>query len=810
MMLENFFANDWENNLKIPKNKDNRTELEKEYDSLTTTDKIASGFVRNNFKNEILNFDGFEDAILDNEGDLVRQSDQDWYSSLNSKEQSAIIIDIKDGDTNLSRAYEIGRQKAENISTTARRKRVKCTSVVFNNKDIKKGNIDSLDDDMQEYFRELNNSGKLVTVYKKKHGKYKNIYDSKNDWFTTINNISESKNFSQVSLGFGSNERRGHAVDVDDPENPKDIRDSIYSGIYRVQRMLGDDNYFPSYISINTLKNTFQVTDLYSEEDGIRVDDQFENLGLDSIDYHSFITDCKIAYHWVRHLIESCYYGFDPGYVGYLVKCFKYTHNHIHLDSNYKDINKNYHGKYIPVIKKRSFFKYFLPRLFKYAQQNGLDIPLAVYRLLGIEEEYSAEDIKEMEKVEYNLSHDIPLTSENKKSLQNFAISSMYNSKNYIKLTWQGSINTHPYYSHIESNLKDICKLISELSFEEALDRFLTYTKYPINALDYLKEGRIIRNTPAFIDSGVYQNELHKDRLLSLDDSIIGIHVRESLMRAYEWYFIGFGSNYSNIEDSTDIHSSAVGGWASTSDYAREEIKNQINEFGNSLSYYSWNKGIRPSANGSKYTVEQRIRGNETVQFNSNIGRINTKLEFHDKKFTEVKGSSRYKSDVKKQDTEDLIKNIFLYEGSEFIYNFSNRKNNEYIKNKLYELYINKNNILTLVNLENIDISDYEPYLQILDNLYEPKESVEESNNIVIDVTDREYSTSYLDTISIFKNRNYISLDSQNKSLTGNDFYKNLILANLKPYSLQLSDITYYYKTIDKFKQNQEIYSEAA
>ena len=51
-------------------------------------------------------------------------------------------------------------------------------------------------------------------------------------------------------------------------------------------------------------------------------------------------------------------------------------------------------------------------------------------------------------------------------------------------------------------------------------------------------------------------------------------------------------------------------------------------------------------------------------------------------------------------------------------------------------------------------------------------------------------------------------MDSQNKVLTGNDFYKNMILANLKPYSLELSDITYYYRTIDKFKQNQEIFSE--
>ena len=787
----------------IPKNKDNRTELEKEYDSLPRNDKSALGYVRNKYKKEILNFDGFEDAILDDEGDIIRPSDQDWYASLNSKEQSTVINNIKDCDPVLEKAYRKGNELAEKYLTQSRINKVKNTGVVFNNKDYKIGNYEELTPEQLDYFmNDLQNSGTIITVYRKKKGKYYNVYDPKNDWFTTISNIPEAKNFSQVSLGFGSNERRGIAIDVDNPPSNKNVWDCIYHAINVIRVMMGDYNWNPSYISINTDKNSYQIVILFSD-----IVKFVEKLAEDDMYSEVFLDDMKTVYTWIRKALTSCVSGADEFYTGYTSKNYRYIQHHFHYDSRYKDINRR---GYTPCIEKHSFFKYYLIRCFNYYRENNLYIPLAVYRVLGIEEEYTPTDFENLKEIEDNSNAtDIEIRREINKKIRNYTASLLVNKGNFINLRWEGNIINHPYYNQFTSNLRDVAKLLG-ITFEEVLDRFLFNTKYPIEGLEYIKEDRIIRNTPSFLCSGYLQREFHKDRLLSLDDSIIGIQVREALIRAYEWYFIGFGSNYSNIEDSTDIHSSAVGGWASTSDYAREEIKEQIKQYGNSLSYYSWNKGIRPSANGSKYTLDQRIRGNKTVQFNASLRRINTKLEFHDKSFVEVNGSSRYKSNVKEQNTEELIRNIFLYEGNEFIYNFSNRKNNEYIKSKLYVLYINKNNILTLAKLENIDISDYEPYLQILDNLYESKEIVEESNNIVIDIKDREYDTSYLDKISIFKNRNYISLDSQNKVLTGNDFYKNMILANLKPYSLELSDITYYYRTIDKFKQNQEIFSEVA
>ena len=803
MNINDSCINYWDGKYKIPKNKDNRTDLEKEYDSLSRSSKSALGYVRNNYKKEILNFKGFEDAILDSEGEIIRPSDQDWYLSQNSKEQSAIINNIKDCDPILEKAFQKGNELSEKYLTQSRINKVKNTGVVFNNKDYKIGNYEELTSEQLDYFmNDLQNSGTIFTVYRKKKGRYYNVYDPKNDWFTTISNISEAKNFSQVSLGFGSNERRGIAIDVDNPPSNKNVWDCINHSINVIRVMLGDYNWNPSYISLNTDKNSYQIIILFS--DIVRFVDNIEE---NDIYQEVFLDDMKTTYTWVRKAITSCVSGADVFYTGYNCKNFRYTQHHSHYDSRYKDLNRR---GYTPYIEKHSFFNYFLVRLFQYYRENNLYIPLAVYRVLDIEEEYTPTDFKNLKEIEDNSNNtDKEIRREINKKIRNYTASLLVNKGNYINLRWEGNIINHPYYNQFTSNLKDISRLIG-ISFEEVLDRFLFNTKYPIEGLKYIKEGRIVRNTPSFLCSGYLQRELHKDRLLSLDDSVIGIQVRESLMRAYEWYFIGFGSNYSTIEDSADIHASAVGGWASTSDYAREEIENQIKQYGNSISYYSHHKGIRPSANGSKYTLEQRIRGNETVQFNAYIRRINTKLEFHDKRFIEVNGSSRYKTDVKNQNTKDLIKNIFLYEGSEFIYNFSNRKNNEYIKSKLYDLYVNKENILTLAELENIDISDYEPYIQILDNLYESKEIVEESNNIIIDINDREYSTSYLDKLSIFKNRNYISLDSQNKVLTGNDFYKNMILANLKPYSLELSDITYYYRTIDKFKQNQEIFSEVA
>ena len=756
-----------------------------EYNTLSKKDKSALGYVRNNYKDQILNFKGFEDEIISEDGeDILRPSDIDVYLSSPPQEQSLIINNIKDCDESIEKKYQEGLQVSEKYINNAKFTRVKKTAIVFNNKDVKNGNIDELTPEQQDYFlNELNNSGTLVTVKYKKHGKYYNKFVLNGDWFDTLSAIPEAKNFSQCSLGFGTDERWGVAVDVDDPIYKNNPKESAEHAMNVLRMSLDDWTIEFSILSINTEKNTYQMVFLFPEPV------EFINKnGLSA-------EDIKEVYKWVALYIASCFAGADPGYSRCMVKCPLYTNHHIHLDSAYKDINKRSFGRK-PYIKKKKF-EYWVNSIFNTCKKEGLSIPLSVYRFLGIEEEYTPVDVQNIKNYQKKIENNENLTDEDKKNLRSYTDSMFYTKGNYITLSWQGNISSHPYFSKIKDNILSITKLIP-ISYEEMMDRFLSNTKYPIECMKYFNEGKVVRNTPSFIVSGYLQRELHKDSLLSLDDSIIGIQVREALMRAYEWYFIGFSKYYSNIEDLSDIHSSAVSGWASTSDFSRYEIEDQIKEHGNSLSYYSWNKGIRFSSKGSKYTPEQRIQGNKTLQFYSNLKRVDTKLELLNKKFTEVKGSPRYKSSVKKENTNKLIRDIFLYEGNEFIYNFSNRKNNEYIKKKLYNLYINMGKIKELARRENIDISKYEMYFVILENLFK------ELKTEVSEVSQISYTTdnfSHLDKIHLFKNKNCLELD-ENNDLVGTDFYKEYIYTALNSYSLELKDILAYKNTIDKFKQD--------
>ena len=106
--------------------------------------------------------------------------------------------------------------------------------------------------------------------------------------------------------------------------------------------------------------------------------------------------------------------------------------------------------------------------------------------------------------------------------------------------------------------------------------------------------------------------------------------------------------------------------------------------------------------------------------------------------------------------------------------------------------------IKELARRENIDISKYEMYFVILENLFK------ELKTEVSEVSQISYTTdnfSHLDKIHLFKNKNCLELD-ENNDLVGTDFYKEYIYTALNSYSLELKDILAYKNTIDKFKQD--------
>lgn len=767
----------------------------KEYKDLDSTEKAALGYVRNNYEKQILNYKGFttEHTYDEEDGSIREYSDIYVYTHTTPQEQSLMINEIKNDDGRILSAYDKGVERVQESKIRHRRKRVQETCLVVNNKFAKNGEWENMEDDEKEYFENLGKSGELITVKRKRNGEYRNVYSENNDWFETLSNIKGIKNYTQVSLGFGSDERKGFAVDKDTHIYPLDRKtglplEDLYTGLDNLRNMIDDSNLHYSIVVINKRKGSCQPIFLFPNEEEIYCESwsspicAFASTNL--IEFQRGL-DIKEAYTWSRHLIESCFEEYDPKYVGYMCKNPLYGNNHVSLDSRGRTIdwcNQN------PIIEKRSFFDYWLPRLFNYAKKNCVDIPLSVYRLLKKEEEYSKDKLNDFAELSYKVNNSLPMTKEEEERFSNYSASSTYNKTNLIKLTWLGGVENHPYYSHINKFLNQVAELIS-LTYEEVKNRFLACAYYPVDYLEDLKARKITRNTAAFIDSGLYQVELHKDYLLSLHDVVKGVKVREALMIAYEWFLIGFGDNYTTIEDLSDIHNSAVGGFNSSSDYASYFIQEQEKKYGRSISYYSWSKGIRTASNGSKYTEEQRLYGNATHSFYSNLRRINTKIELNSKKFTEVEGSSRYKTNVKNQNTKELIANVFFYEGNEFLYNLSNRKNNECLRYKLRPLYFTLENIEELANIENLNLDNYRSYILILCNLFEEKSKEE---TILSNKFDRVF-----DTYTFFQpSFNY------KREIIGNNDIKEWILSDLRKLDISVEDLIQYRVTISTFNRD--------